>query len=129
MTIISRPIRAFLMSGILIFCAFYTSVQAEDSQTFNKTWQHVAVKQIFNEPLENEEAIIWHLDTNGFAVRLPDCVMIFDYDKVKPAYQLHHDPDTGPVESLLTGVINPQELENERVIFFFSHDHPPLNLA
>ena len=76
-----------LISFILL--AFNVPIQAKDSDKFNKTWQHLAVKEILDEPLGNEEAIIWHLDTNSFAVRLPDCVMIFDYDNEEPCPQYY----------------------------------------
>lgn len=93
-------------------------------EKFDKAWQHLAVKHQFAELLGPEEAIVWHLDYNGFAVRLPDCLMVFDYDNETPAPQHDKKPETGIVESLLTGVINPEEIKDERVIFFFSHEHP-----
>lgn len=128
MTILSHPLRAILIILILIFCPYSASIQAEDSEKFDETWQHIAVKELFNRPLGNEEAMIFHLDTNGFAVRLPSQVMIFDYDNEKPCPQSDKESDIGIVKSLLTGVINPQELENESVIFFFSHAHPAKKL-
>jgi hypothetical protein len=113
----------------LLICAaapFFAPISAwaENPEKFDKTWQHVAVKRLLGQSLGMEEAMVWHLDYNGFAVQLPNCLMVFDYDNEKPAPQYDKTQDIGIVESLLTGVVNPEEIKDENVVFFFSHGHP-----
>lgn len=97
---------------------------ADTDDKFDKAWQHIGVKRLLAEQIGFEEAIMHHLDYNGFAIRLPDCLLVFDYDNETPTPQYDTKPEIGTVESLFTGVINPQEIKDESVVFFFSHEHP-----
>ena len=114
------------ISAVFIIISFlaHSAFSEEVDKKYTKAWQHVAAKHLFDMPLHQEEALVWHLDYNGFAVRLPDCLMIFDYDNETPAPQWDMKPEFGIIESLFTGVVNLEEIKNERVVFLFSHDHP-----
>ena len=114
----------FAITAAITLCGMQIQSLAEVDPQFDSRWQHVAMKYLLSEPLENEEAIVWHLDYNGFAVRLPNCLLIFDYNNQIPAPQYEKRLGTEPVKSMLTGVINPEELKDEDVVFFFSHNHP-----
>src|SRR3989339_46315 len=114
----------FAITAAITLCGMQIQSLAEVDPQFDSRWQHVAMKYLLSEPLENEEAIVWHLDYNGFAVRLPNCLLIFDYNNQIPAPQYEKRLGTEPVKSMLTGVINPEELKDEDVVFFFSHKHP-----
>ncbi|MFH0840314.1 MAG: hypothetical protein V1883_04825 [Candidatus Omnitrophota bacterium] len=101
-------------------------VCSEVDKEYTQAWQHVAAKRVLDMPLKQEEAIIWHLDYNGFAVRLPSCLMIFDYDNEAPSpqWETYQKPELGLIDSLFTGVIDLEEIKNEKVMFLFSHNHP-----
>lgn len=57
---------------------------------------------------------IWYLFHSGFAVQTENCFLVFDY------YNNH--PTENP-PGLKTGVVNPEELTNEKVLVFSSHSH------
>ena len=73
---------SFLMpAAFLVITSFFQSPAFSGiDEKLDKAWQHLGVKHQFAEPIGPEEAIVWYLDYNGFAVRLPDCLMVFDYD-------------------------------------------------
>ena len=66
--------------------------------------------------LQNGEAIVWSLGHCGFAVRTRAHLLIFDYIRGR-----------GPVPdrpSLANGFVNPEEIKDQNVVVFVSHDHP-----
>lgn len=64
--------------------------------------------------LSRDSAEIWYLEHSGFAVKTSEHFLIFDY---------YDDTPAGVDRSLATGVINPDELQNENVFVFSSHHH------
>ncbi|MFA5156516.1 MAG: hypothetical protein WC532_03900 [Candidatus Omnitrophota bacterium] len=116
--------KPFIISCLVVLSFLRIPAFAGEEDKLNKAWQHIAVNRLFSQQLSSEEAIVWHLDYNGFAALVPGCLMIFDYDNETPAPQNDKKSETGIVESLLTGVINPEEIKDQPVIFFFSHEHP-----
>ena len=85
------------------------------------------VKRILEDPIPFGQAHGIHLEVNTFAVKIPGLLMVFDYANDEPAPQWN--PFTEKMRkhydrSLLTGVIDPEEIKEETVVFFFSHDHP-----
>ena len=85
------------------------------------------VKHILQDPIPYGQAHCIHLEVNSFAVKIPGLLMVFDYANDEPVPQWN--PFTKKMRkhydrSLLTGVIEPEEIKDETVVFFFSHDHP-----
>lgn len=58
---------------------------------------------------------VWYLGHSGYAVNIADTLLIFDY---------YLDNPVGEKRSLATGVINPDELKDKKVLIFSSHRHP-----
>jgi len=119
--------KAIAISLVFIIISFLAqSALSEVDSKYTQAWQHVAVKRVLDMPLGAEEAIIWHLDYSDFAVRLPGCLMVLDYDNETPVpqWETYQKPELGLIESLFTGVIDLEEIKNERVMFLFSHNHP-----
>lgn len=85
-----------------------------------ETWHNRFVKDYIKKPIPYREATYCHLDYNGFAVKVPGVFMIFDYTNDEPCKQ----PRNERVLSLITGVINLDEIKDENVIIFISHEHP-----
>jgi L-ascorbate metabolism protein UlaG (beta-lactamase superfamily) len=65
-------------------------------------------------PLGANEAIIWYLGHSGFAVRTKNHFLIFDYMGKR---QMPSHP------TLSNGAINPDEIKDEAVSVFVSHQH------
>ncbi|MFC1709362.1 hypothetical protein ACFL2J_04825 [Candidatus Omnitrophota bacterium] len=101
------------------------SLAAKSKET-KRGWQNKAVEEIFKIPLGTEQAVSFRLDYNSFAVETSSCLLVFDYCNDRPARQYEYKGKRLH-RSLLTGVINPDELKDETVVFFFSHDHPSEN--
>jgi L-ascorbate metabolism protein UlaG (beta-lactamase superfamily) len=58
---------------------------------------------------------VWYLGHSGFAVKIADTIMIFDYYLDNPA---------GDKRALETGVVDPDEIKDKKVLIFSSHRHP-----
>ncbi|MDH4272298.1 MAG: ankyrin repeat domain-containing protein, partial [Candidatus Aminicenantes bacterium] len=65
-------------------------------------------------PLRDGEAIVWHLGHCGFGVKTRSRLMIFDYWPREPA------PEK---PSLANGFVNPDEIKDQNVTVFVSHNH------
>jgi ankyrin repeat protein len=64
--------------------------------------------------LENKEAVIWYLGHCGWAIKTKKHLLIFDYYEETPK----------PAEpKLVNGRVNPDEIRNQKVIVFTSHEH------
>jgi L-ascorbate metabolism protein UlaG (beta-lactamase superfamily) len=72
------------------------------------------VASLLAKPLRDGEAIVWHLGHCGFAVRTRSRLLIFDYWPREPA------PEN---PSLANGFINPEEIRDQDVTVFVSHNH------
>ena len=69
----------------------------------------------FSENIPEEgEAIIWYLGHSGWAVKTKHYLLIFDY------YE-NRQPPTEPL--LANGFINPDEIKDQNIIVFASHEH------
>jgi len=70
--------------------------------------------RLLGKPLEAGEAIIWYLGHSGFAVKTKNHFLIFDYmgERQMPSHP-----------GLANGAINPDEIKNEAVSVFVSHQH------
>ncbi|MBN3039925.1 MAG: hypothetical protein JW867_02235 [Candidatus Omnitrophica bacterium] len=103
-------------------------VRADDKEIDDsQTWPALAVKKIMAKPLGEKEVFCWHLDNNSFAVKSANCLLIFDYLNTEPEpdkVYANFIPKKKVVRSLLTGVVNPDEIKNLHVIMFYSHEHP-----
>ncbi len=62
-----------------------------------------------------ETVTVRYLYHSGFAVEFNDTVLIFDY---------YSDESENEIRSLSTGVIEPSEIKDKRVMVFSSHKHP-----
>lgn len=58
---------------------------------------------------------VWYLGHSGYAVRIADTLIVFDYYIDQPA---------GDKRTLETGVVNPEEIRDKKVLIFASHRHP-----
>lgn len=117
------------------FIMLVTSAESSYSYTkkrVNSKWQNQVVKEMFNDPLKYGEALLWHLDQNAFAVRVPGYLFVFDYMNDNPPEVIweygRYLEGKDVTRSLITGVIEPKEikdfLKSETVIVFYSHGHP-----
>jgi L-ascorbate metabolism protein UlaG (beta-lactamase superfamily) len=61
------------------------------------------------------KAEIWYLGHSGFAVGIEDTLLVFDY---------YLDDSQGQPRCLATGVIEPAEIRDKKVLVFSSHRHP-----
>jgi len=93
----------------------YVSYENEPEET----WHNRFVRDILKKPIPYRQATYCHLDYNGFAVKVAGAFMIFDYTNDEPCEQ----PRDERVRSLITGVINLNEIKDENVIVFISHEH------
>jgi L-ascorbate metabolism protein UlaG (beta-lactamase superfamily) len=59
-------------------------------------------------------AEVWYLGHSGFAVGINEYLLVFDY---------YLDTCRQKERSLSTGVINPDEIKNRKILFFSSHSH------
>lgn len=66
-------------------------------------------------PLEEGQAVLWHLFHSGFAVRTANHLLIFDY------WPANKTKEKKP--GLADGRIDPEELADQNVIVFISHEH------
>ncbi len=64
--------------------------------------------------LEEGEAVVWYLGHSGWAVKTENHLLIFDYWEMS-------EPPAEP--KLANGFITPDEIRDQRVIVFASHDH------
>jgi L-ascorbate metabolism protein UlaG (beta-lactamase superfamily) len=74
-----------------------------------------SVAALLARPLQNGDAIVWSLGHCGFAVKTRTHLLIFDYLGRGPA------PER---PSLANGFVNPEEIKDQNVVVFVSHDHP-----
>jgi ankyrin repeat protein/L-ascorbate metabolism protein UlaG (beta-lactamase superfamily) len=84
----------------------YAKEEKKDFENFSS--------DLLNKPLEADEAIIWYLGHAGFAVKTKNHFLIFDYmgERQMPSHP-----------GLANGAINPDEIKNEAVSVFVSHQH------
>ena len=69
---------------------------------------------LLKKEFHDNEAIIWYLGHSGWAVKTRSRMMIFDYvEWMKSPAEL----------SLSGGFVNPDEIEDEKVVVFVSHRH------
>ncbi len=61
--------------------------------------------KLLNVPLQDQKALIWYLGHSGWAMKTPNHFLIFDYADAK------------------SGLIEPEDLKNEKVVVFASHQH------
>ena len=66
-------------------------------------------------PLEEGQAMLWHLFHSGFAVRTANHLLIFDY------WPANKTKEKKP--GLAHGRIDPEELADQNVVVFISHEH------
>jgi ankyrin repeat protein/L-ascorbate metabolism protein UlaG (beta-lactamase superfamily) len=66
-------------------------------------------------PLKDGRAIVWYLGHCGFAIKTRSRLLIFDY--------LSRGTSPGK-PSLANGFVNPEEIKNQDVVVFVSHNHP-----
>jgi L-ascorbate metabolism protein UlaG (beta-lactamase superfamily) len=91
----------------LLFVFPITPLCAKD---FSATIEKMAQKTfITNEPT------IWHLNHSGFAIKTKKHFLIFDYCDPRPA--------AADKKGLAAGVIDPEEIRDENVLVFVSHEH------
>ena len=80
--------------------------------------ENTSIDQEISELLSNElpagEALIWHLDHSGWAIKTKTCLLIFDY------WERRKRPENSSLEY---GFINPEEIKNLKVVVFSSHSH------
>jgi len=80
-----------------------------------KLKEYPSPHQLLHKELKEKEAIIWYLYHCGWAVKTKNHFLIFDY----------WEPGRKPSEpSLVNGYINPEEVMEQDVIVFVSHEHP-----
>jgi len=109
-------IATFIVLGIVSFCYPFTKEYEEGKFA-------EVVHKLFRKHLGFGEALVWQLGYNGIAVKLPGNLLVFDYLDDKPVVYKKKKLE----RSLLTGVIEPKEIKDERVILFFSHEHSAEN--
>ena len=70
--------------------------------------------ELLNRPLQAGQAIIWYLGHSGYAVKTKNHFLIFDHmgERQMPAFP-----------GLANGAINPEEIKDETVSVFVSHQH------
>ncbi|MBN1226064.1 MAG: hypothetical protein JXA79_03665, partial [Deltaproteobacteria bacterium] len=107
-------------------CYVFAS-ETKDKQ--QRGWHHkLAEYALTKQSIEYGQALYWHLDYNSFVVKVPTCLMIFDYYNDSPARHSvppYYEKVAGKSDrSLFTGVLNVDEIKNENVVMFFSHEHP-----
>ena len=61
------------------------------------------------------EPTIWHLNHSGFAIKTKKHFLIFDYCDPQPA--------VAGKKGLAAGIIDPEEIKDENVLVFVSHEH------
>lgn len=71
-------------------------------------------EDLLHRPLEEGQAVIWYLGHAGWAVRTRSVFMVFDYTTRNPAAR---------EGSLEHGVIDPEEVRDQKVLVFVSHAH------
>jgi hypothetical protein len=136
----NKPIFKYLkrFSLILMICAgavyIVGLIDKSHSVAAEVSKENVLAKvagSILREPIPYGRAQCWQLDRNSFAIKVPKSLMIFDYHNDRPAQQWskwakgsRKLPEKELRRSLLSGVIEPDEIKNENVVVFFSHAHP-----
>jgi len=80
--------------------------EKKDSEKFSS--------ELLNKPLKENEALVWYLGHAGFAVKTKNHFLIFDYMGKR---EIPSHP------GLANGAINPDEIKNEAVSVFVSHQH------
>lgn len=72
------------------------------------------IKDLLEKKPEEKEAIIWYLGHSGWAIKTKNHLLVFDYVEMEKK----------PAESSLTnGHINPNEIKNQHVYVFVTHEH------
>lgn len=71
---------------------------------------------LLNRPLEEGEALIWHLFHSGWAVKTRNALLIFDYWEGE-------NPEKPQNPSLNNGFIHPPEIAGVQTYVFISHAH------
>jgi L-ascorbate metabolism protein UlaG (beta-lactamase superfamily) len=74
-----------------------------------------STRELLRAPLEVGEAILWHLYHSGFALKTANHLLIFDY------WPGEGSPDESG--GLAAGLIRPDEIKDENVVVFISHEH------
>lgn len=66
-----------------------------------------------------QDIVVWSLGGNGWAIQLGSRLLVFDYVEVA-------DPQASPpdLRSLITGYINPSEMNIDELLVFVTHSHP-----
>ncbi|NIM11845.1 MAG: hypothetical protein GTO45_06975 [Candidatus Aminicenantes bacterium] len=108
-----KPVRIlifilFYMLTIAIFCN-QARVEPHFKIMTGKT------SELLQTSLKNGEAILWHFYHSGFAVKTARHLLIFDY---LPGRNVLKDK-----KGLAAGLIDPDEIKEENVIVFISHEH------
>ena len=79
------------------------------------TSEEIKTSRLLQADVKKGQAIIWHLYHSGFVIKTSDHLLIFDY-------RLGDNIPKGG-QGLQAGLINPDELKDENVIVFISHEH------
>ena len=101
---------ALMVAGIAIGAGV---CRADAADVFERT--EAPASELLQMPLEDGQAILWHLFHSGFAVRTSDHLMIFDYWPVVSSASQRG--------GLAAGFIDPVEIQDQNVIVFISHEH------
>jgi L-ascorbate metabolism protein UlaG (beta-lactamase superfamily) len=76
--------------------------------------ESIDVSELLTRKLEPGDAFVWYLGHSGWAVKTKDHLLIFDYwERIKPDGK----------RSISIGTIDPEEIQNLKVLVFVSHSH------
>lgn len=109
--------------AIIIFIGFFIAqAQTKKNEAIKiaqgKEMKTVTTKQekigILNKPLTDGEAFFWYLGNSGWAVKTKSYLLIFDYI---------NDGNLSPIKELSSGFINPDEIKEQQVVVFVTHEH------
>ncbi|MFC1492720.1 ankyrin repeat domain-containing protein [candidate division KSB1 bacterium] len=91
-----------------------TDLLIESGAVEEKLKQNFGFSQLLDMDLNEREAVVWYLGHSGYAVKTKNHLLVFDY----------FEPGRAPDEPLLAnGHIDPEEIKDQKVHIFVSHDH------
>ncbi|TFH64433.1 MAG: MBL fold metallo-hydrolase [Candidatus Zixiibacteriota bacterium] len=110
---ISRVV--ILLAGI---CASTSAAQTANDDQAIDTSSSGSIQLILQKQFQSGEAYVWYLLHCGYAIKTSTKLLIFDY--VRTTRDVTKTPT---VQSLTSGLINPDEIKDLDVYVFVSHSH------